>query len=75
MTDEQLRTMAESAFIVFNWARREGMKKDQQLGQVVSAFRFDLLKFEVETGQTCCLNLSSSECAQVPSRQCDGMQD
>jgi hypothetical protein len=30
--------LAEDAFDVLNWARREGMKRDQQLQQVVEAF-------------------------------------
>lgn len=30
--------LAEDAFEVMNWARREGMKKDKQLAQVVAAF-------------------------------------
>jgi len=33
-----LKVMAEDAFEVLNWARREGMKKDQQLEQVVEAY-------------------------------------
>jgi hypothetical protein len=31
--------LAEDAFDVLNWARREGMKKDRQLSEVVEAFR------------------------------------
>lgn len=30
--------LAEDAFEVLNWARREGMKRDQQLQQVVEAY-------------------------------------
>lgn len=37
--DDVLRVMAEDAFEVLNWARREGMKKGQQLDQVVAAYR------------------------------------
>jgi len=33
-----LMAMADDAFVVLNWARREGMKKDKQLEQVVAAF-------------------------------------
>lgn len=42
MTDEQLRTLATTAFDVLNWARREGMKKDRQIEEVVEAFKVDL---------------------------------
>lgn len=31
--------LAEDAFDVLNWARREGMKRDRQLSEVVEAFR------------------------------------
>lgn len=30
--------LAEDAFEVLNWARREGMKRDRQLEQVVEAY-------------------------------------
>ena len=30
--------LAEDAFEVLNWARREGMKRDKQLEQVVEAY-------------------------------------
>lgn len=30
--------LAEDAFEVLNWARREGMKRNQQLEQVVQAY-------------------------------------
>ena len=30
--------LAEDAFEVMNWARREGMKRDKQLEQVVEAY-------------------------------------
>lgn len=33
-----LRVMAEDAFDVLNWARRNGLKRDQQLEQVVKAY-------------------------------------
>ena len=48
MTDEQLLQMANTAFDVLNWARREGMKKDQQLEQVVSGFKADLADFDID---------------------------
>lgn len=31
--------LAEDAFDVLNWARREGFKRDKQLAEVVEAFR------------------------------------
>ena len=37
-TNELLFHLAEDAFEVLNWARREGMKKDKQLEQVVAAY-------------------------------------
>lgn len=40
--DGVLLLMAEDAFDVLNWARREGFKKDKQLEQVVSAYRKSL---------------------------------
>ena len=33
-----LLRMADDAFVVLNWARREGMKRDRQLSEVVSAY-------------------------------------
>jgi len=43
LTDDETRAvlalMAEDAFDVLNWARRMGMLKDQQLEQVVEAFK------------------------------------
>ena len=33
-----LFALAEDAFEVLNWARREGMKRDKQLEQVVEAY-------------------------------------
>ena len=41
-----LRVMAEDAFDVLNWARREGMKRDQQLEQVVEAYKKTLADAE-----------------------------
>lgn len=35
---ELLFHMAEDAFEVLNWARREGLKRDKQLEQVVEAY-------------------------------------
>lgn len=37
--DAVLKVMAEDAFVVMNWARREGMKRDAQLHEVVSAYK------------------------------------
>lgn len=38
-SDSMLRALALDAFDVLNWARRLGMKKEQQLDQVVAAYR------------------------------------
>ncbi len=52
IADQQLRQMAETAFKVLNWARREGFKKDVQLDQVVEGFKLDLREFD--SISTCC---------------------
>jgi hypothetical protein len=41
-----LRVMAEDAFDVLNWARRMGLKRDQQLDEVVKAYRKTLADTE-----------------------------
>lgn len=46
-SDAVLAVMAEDAFEVLNWARRLGMKREQQLAQVVSAFKKTL--YDTET--------------------------
>ena len=38
-TDAILMVLAQDAFDVLNWARRLGMKREQQLEQVVAAYR------------------------------------
>ena len=35
--------LAEDAFEVMNWARREGLKRDKQLEQVVEAYEKTLI--------------------------------
>ncbi len=35
---ELLLKLADDAFVVLNWARREGLKREQQLEQAVEAF-------------------------------------
>ena len=42
LTDEQLRHLADDSFEVMNWARRNGMRREQQLDEVVKAFRVRL---------------------------------
>jgi len=44
ITDATLHALADDAFEVMNWARRMGMKRDQQLSEVVKAFRLTLDK-------------------------------
>jgi len=41
MNDDQLHYMAEIAFDVLNWAQGMGMKKEQQIEQVVAVFKSD----------------------------------
>jgi hypothetical protein len=44
ITDALLHALADDAFEVLNWARRMGMKRDQQQAEVVKAFRLTLDK-------------------------------
>lgn len=37
--DGVLALMANDAFEVMNWARRQGLKRDEQVAQVVEAFK------------------------------------
>lgn len=48
---DALREMAEDAFIVLNWARREGLKKDEQIRQVRRAFETRLEQHGVAVEQ------------------------
>lgn len=49
--------LAEDAFEVLNWARREGMKRNKQLEQVVAAFE----KTIADTGATIAVTSAQSE--------------
>ncbi|MBA1141732.1 hypothetical protein [Mesorhizobium neociceri] len=42
LTDAQLADLADTAFQTINWAKREGMRKPQQVEQVVRAFEIAL---------------------------------
>lgn len=42
LTDQQLHALADDAFEVLNWARRLGMKREQQLAEVTKAFEVRL---------------------------------
>lgn len=42
LSDEQLRSLANDAFEVLNWARRTGFRRDQQVNEVVKAFEVRL---------------------------------
>lgn len=42
LTPEQLRELADTAFQTLNWAKRIGLKREQQLDQVVKAFEVTL---------------------------------
>ena len=46
MGDDLLNDLANDAFEVLNWARREGLKRPQQIEQVVSAFKKRLAESE-----------------------------
>jgi hypothetical protein len=48
--DATLQAMAADAFEVLNWARRMGMKREQQEAEVVKAFRLTLDKAGVPHG-------------------------
>lgn len=39
MNEEILHALADDAFVVLNWARRQGLKRDQQKEQVMLAMR------------------------------------
>jgi hypothetical protein len=41
-----LRVMADDAFEVLNWARRQGFKREKQLDEVVNAYRKTLRETE-----------------------------
>lgn len=40
--DAVLSVMAEDAFVVLNWAKRQGFKREQQISETVSAFKKSL---------------------------------
>lgn len=42
ITDEQLRGLADDAFVVLNWARRLGFDRERQQAEVVKAFEVRL---------------------------------
>lgn len=42
LTTEQLRELAAASFDTLNWAKRMGMRKPQQLEEVVKAFEVTL---------------------------------
>lgn len=42
LTHEQLRGLAADAFDVLNWARRSGLKRDQQIEETAKAFEVAL---------------------------------
>ncbi|WP_168247682.1 MULTISPECIES: hypothetical protein [unclassified Mesorhizobium] len=42
LTDQQLRTLAEDAFTVLNWARRLGFNRDRQIDELVKTFEVSL---------------------------------
>lgn len=42
LSPEQLHELAVDAFDVLNWSRRNGMKREQQLDQLVKTFEVTL---------------------------------
>jgi len=42
LTTEQLRVLADSAFTVLNWAKRQGFSREQQIAEVVRTFEVAL---------------------------------
>ncbi|WP_292621910.1 hypothetical protein [Mesorhizobium sp.] len=42
LTDQQLRTLAEDAFTVLNWARRLGFNREQQIAELARTFEVSL---------------------------------
>lgn len=42
LTTEQLRVLADASFDTLNWAKRLGMRKPQQIDEVVKAFEVTL---------------------------------
>lgn len=46
--DLVLDTLADDAFVVLNWARRQGFKRDQQLNEVVAAYKKTLAAYGVQ---------------------------
>ncbi|AMS41204.1 hypothetical protein [Aminobacter aminovorans] len=42
LSDEQLRALADDAFVVLNWAKRNRMTRELQLDQVVRTFEVRL---------------------------------
>lgn len=42
LTTEQLRVLADAAFTIMNWARRQGFNREQQIDEVVKTFEVSL---------------------------------
>ncbi len=42
LSPEQLRELADDAFVVMNWAKRKGMRRDRQIDETVKAFEVTL---------------------------------
>lgn len=49
MDDELLFKLADDAFVVLNWAKREGHKKPVQLEQCVEAFKKTISEHNLST--------------------------
>ncbi len=42
LSPDQLRELADDAFVVLNWAKRQGFNRDQQIDEVVKTFEVKL---------------------------------
>lgn len=48
LSTEQLRLLADDAFVVLNWARRNGFNRDKQISELVRTFEVRLGYRELE---------------------------
>lgn len=51
LPDEQLRALADDAFTILNWAKRQGFNKDRQVEELIRTFEVRLGYREPKTGE------------------------
>jgi len=51
LSSGQLLALADDAFVVLNWAKRNGMNRQQQLAEVVKTFEVRLGYRKPKTGE------------------------